>query len=87
MTRSTKQKAILSLIEEKIVNAEFSLSAARQMQDFRSSPMFGFKPEDYDYPKITQREADDKVESTKEKLDEWNEIKSYIVDLFNINNV
>ncbi len=40
------------------------------------------KPEDYDYPDITLRQAEDNTEAAKEKLEDWLQIKAYIIDLF-----
>jgi len=83
MRTSKIRKAVLQLIVDKMTEVNYKLRCASNLAADRKGSMWGFKPEDYDYPDVTVRECEDKVEEAQEEVDNWNEIHEYVKGLFN----
>ena len=77
MTRAEKVSFILSAVKNRLNATKELLALARSELNFINNPMFGFKPEDYHYPKISKRQSEDKVEKAIELLDKWNQALEY----------
>lgn len=87
MANASNQEYVVKAVLAKVFQAKRQLEDAESTVSFRNNPMYGFKPADYIYPKISKHAANVQLEEAQENLTKWTEAFSYIEQLFKeINN-